>query len=318
MITYVVSRLLQSFAVMLIISLLVFFAMRLLPADPVLLLVSPEELARMSNDEIELLRHNYGLDKPLLVQYIDWIGGALHGDLGKSMRLQVSVSSEIVRCLPVTFYLGSIALILSIVIGIPAGIVSATKRAKAVDTIVTALANIGMTVPVFWLAFILVYIFALKLRWLPVAGFTFPFNNFALSMKQMIMPVVCLSLGSISVIARQTRSSMLDVIYQDYIRTAWSKGLTERIIILRHALKNSLIPVVTLIGLQIRNLFAGAVLVEIVFNIPGMGRLGVDALYSRDYWLLQGVTLIIAVVVVLSNLIIDVSYGWLDPRVRFK
>jgi len=318
MIAYVFTRLLQAVVVIIIISVLIFFALHLLPADPVLLLVSPEELGRMSNEEIDLLRHNYGLDKPLVVQYTDWAWGALRGDLGRSMRYQVPVASEIARCLPVTFYLGSVSLLVSIIIGIPAGIISAIRRAKLVDTVVTVLANVGITVPVFWLAFILVYIFALKLHWLPVSGFTFPYKDFALSMKQTIMPVLCLAVSSIAVIARQTRSSMLDVIYQDYVRTAWSKGLTERTIVLRHALKNALIPVVTLIGIQVRNLFAGAVLIEIVFNIPGMGRLGVDALYNQDYWLLQGVTIIIALVVVLSNLVVDICYGWLDPRVRLK
>jgi peptide/nickel transport system permease protein len=271
----------------------------------------------MSEEQVNLLKHEYGLDRPLVVQYLDWVSNAVRGDLGKSMLNKIPVMEQIGRCVPVTFHLGSIALIISVLVGIPAGLISAIRRATIKDTVVTALANIGITLPPFWIGYILVYIFALKLAVLPVFGYTSPFDNFLLSTKQLIMPVFCLSIFGMAAIARQTRSSMLEIIPEDYIRTAWSKGLRERAVILKHALKNALIPVVTLLGMQIRNLFGGAVILETVFNIPGMGRLAVNSIFAQDYLVVQGIAVIIAVVVTVSNLVVDISYGWLDPRIRY-
>jgi len=185
------------------------------------------------------------------------------------------------------------------------------------DTAVTTLANIGITAPIFWVGILLIYLFGLYLEILPIYGYTSPSDDFWMSTKQSILPVFCLTLFPLAGSARQTRSAMLEVLREDYIRTAWSKGLTERVIIMRHALKNSLIPVVTLKGMTIRAIFGGQVLVETIFNIPGMGRLAVDALFSNDYAVVQGTVLVIATVVTLANLLIDLSYSWLDPRVRY-
>jgi peptide/nickel transport system permease protein len=264
------------------------------------------------------MKKEFGLDKPLMVQYANWLSGVVRGDLGKSILNRSSVGAELKKRIPITFYLASLALLVSVILSIPAGIISAVRRGSWLDTAATTLANIGMTIPIFWLGILMIYIFGLYFRWLPVQGYTSPFTNFWLSVKQTMMPVICLAIFSIASGMRQTRSSMLEVIRQDYIRTAWSKGLKERVIIMRHALKNALIPVVTLTGMTVRYLFGGAVLIETVFNIPGIGRMTVDAILSQDYPIVQGATLVTAITILLSNLIVDLSYGWFDPRIRYE
>jgi peptide/nickel transport system permease protein len=317
MTTYIIRRLIQSVFVLLIVTLLVFFTMNLLPGDPILIFMSSGELKNTSVQEIEVLRHEFGLDRPLLVQYFDWLGGVIYGDFGISIIQREPVMKEITRRLPITLLLSSISLVISTIVGIPAGVVCAVRRGKWIDTTVTIIANAGITIPVFWLGIMLIYLFALNLGWLPVQGYTSPLTDFVKSIRQMIMPVFCLSIFSVSSITRQTRSSMLEVMKQDYIRTAWAKGLRERLVILRHGLKNGLIPIVTLIGMSFSFIIGGSVLVENVFNIPGVGRLVVNAVFVQDYPVVQGFVLIVAVIVLLSNLIVDISYGWLDPRIRY-
>jgi peptide/nickel transport system permease protein len=217
----------------------------------------------------------------------------------------------------VTLYLGVLAFVISGVLGISFGVICALKRGTWIDTLVTLLANIGITMPSFWVGILLMYILALKAGWLPVSGYTSPFVDFWLSTKKIIMPVTCLSLFSIASLTRLTRSSMLEVIQQDYIRTAWAKGLKERLIISRHTIKNALIPVITVIGLQVAFIFGGSVLIETIFNINGIGRLATQSVLQQDFLVIQAVTLIIAIMVVISNLIVDISYGWLDPRIRY-
>ncbi|HEY97585.1 MAG TPA: ABC transporter permease [Dehalococcoidia bacterium] len=317
MTTYIIRRLIQSVFVLIIVTLLVFLTMHILPGDPILIFMSSGELKNTSLEEIEILRHEFGLDRPLLIQYFDWLGGVIHGDFGISIVQREPVVKEINRRLPITLLLSSIALFISIIIGIPAGVICAVRRGNWIDTVVTIIANAGITIPVFWLGIMLIYLFALNLGWLPVQGYTSPFVDFVKSIRQMIMPVFCLTIFSISSITRQTRSSMLEVMKQDYIRTAWSKGLRERSVIFRHALKNGLIPIVTLLGMSFSFIIGGSVLVENVFNIPGVSRLVVNAVFVQDYPVVQGFVLIIAVIVLLSNLIVDISYGWLDPRIRY-
>ncbi len=314
---FIIRRMIQTVFVLVIVTLIVFMVMRFLPGDPILLYLTEDQVRNFTPEQIAEVRHRFGLDNPIMVQYVDWIHGLSHGDFGISMSYRVPVSEEIFRRVPITFYLGSIAFLANIIIGIPIGLIAAVRRGKWSDTVATLLANLGITVPVFWLGILMIYLFGLHLRWLPTFGYTSPMDNFWLSVKQAMMPVLCLAVFAIASSARQTRSAMLEVIQQDYIRTAWSKGLRERVIIFRHALKNSLIPVVTLMGISLRNIFGGSVLIETVFNIPGMGRLAVDAMMSRDYAVVQGVILIIAVVVCVANLIVDISYGWLDPRIRY-
>jgi peptide/nickel transport system permease protein len=191
------------------------------------------------------------------------------------------------------------------------------RRGKWLDKVVTPLTYVGITIPVFWLGILLIYAFGLKLNWLPISGYTSPLDDFWLSTRQLVMPVLCLAVFGLAANARQMRSSMLETIRQDYIRTAWSKGLKERTIIVRHAMKNSLIPVITLMGMGVGIIFGGSVLVETVFAIPGVGRLLVSSILGQDYVVVQGITLVIAVIVLLVNLIVDISYGWFDPRIRY-
>jgi peptide/nickel transport system permease protein len=264
------------------------------------------------------MRHQYGLDKPLYVQYFIWLDGVFKGDLGRSILNHVPVANEILRRVPITLNLGIPAFLLGIILGIPAGIICAVRRGKFIDTLVTTLANIGITVPVFWLGFLLVYIFGIHLRVLPVQGYTSPTDNLLLNIKQTVLPIICLALFPIASTSRQTRSSMLDVMKQDYIRTAWSKGLQERWVVVKHALKNSLIPVVTLSGMGLSMIMGGAVIVETVFNVPGIGRLAVQSVFSKDYPYVQGVVLFIAIVVIVANFLTDIAYGYFDPRIRYN
>ena len=282
-----------------------------------MLYVAQNQLEKISSEQMDKLKHEFGLDKPAPIQYVDWMKGVLKGDLGTSIFYGEKVSRLLAERLPVTFHVGVCAFLLSCIIGITAGVICAVRRGKWIDTVVTVLANLGITTPGFWLGILLIYVFGLKLGWLPVVGYTSPFDDFWLSLKQLVMPVICLALAPIAVLARQTRSSILEVVRQDFVRTAWSKGLKERVIIMRHVLKNGLIPVVTLLGVQVRNVFGGAVLIETVFNIPGVGRLLVQAVFGQDYQVVQAGILVLATVVMLSNLIVDLSYGWLDPRIRY-
>ncbi len=318
MTTYIIRRLILALIVLFLVSILVFLAMRLLPGDPVMMYISASSSQEITEEQLNQLRHEYGLDRPLMVQYFSWVGGVLRGDFGESILNHSPVTQEIGRRLPITAYIGILAFIVSTIIGIPAGVLCAIRRGSWLDNVVTTLSNIGITVPTFWLGVILIYVFALYFRWLPVMGYTSPFDDFWMSLKQLIMPVFCLALGPIAGNARQARSSMLEVIRKDYIRTAWSKGLQERSIILKHALKNGLMPVVTLSGMGVGTILGGAVLIEQVFNIPGMGRLAVTSVMNQDYPYVQAITLIMAIAIVFSNLLVDITYGWLDPRVHYS
>lgn len=317
MYAYIVRRLLSALVVLLLITAVVFIVMHLLPGDPILLYLSQDTVTAFTAEEIVAARHEFGLDKPVIVQYLNWLSGVLHGDLGESIFRSTKVTEEIGNALPITLYLGMLAWVISHVIAIPAGVICAVKRGKWIDTILTILANIGITAPQFWVGILLIYVFGLYLNWLPIFGYTSPFDDFWLSIKKVIMPVFCLSLVPLSGCVRQTRSAMLEVVRQDYIRTAWSKGLAERNVILRHAIKNGIIPVVTLAGMAVPLIIGGQVLIETVFGIPGIGRLSVTALFSRDYAIVQGIVLVIAVFVVLVNLLVDIAYGWLDPRIHY-
>jgi peptide/nickel transport system permease protein len=264
-----------------------------------------------------LIRHQYGLNKSLPEQYINWVGGVLHGNLGASIYYNTRVGVLISERIPITFTLGVMAFLVSGTLGILFGVVSALRRGSWIDTLVTMLANIGITMPGFWVGILLIYFLSLSLHLLPTNGYTPFYNNPGMWAKQAIMPVICLSLFSIASLTRQTRSAMLEVIQQDYIRTAWAKGLKERLIISRHTIKNALIPVVTVMGMQVGLIFGGSVFIETVFNIPGVGRLMAQSVSLKDFQIVQGGVLIISSVVILTNLIVDISYGWLDPRIRY-
>ena len=317
MTAYIMRRLIQASMVIILVTGIVFLLMRLLPGDPILMYMTQEYSTRITPEQLAAARHEFGVDKPIYVQYVNWVWGLLHGDLGKSILTKQPVAHIIGSALPISVYLGSLAFIVSLIMAIPIGIICAVRRGKWTDTVLTVFANIGITAPSFWVGIILIYLFGLWLGWLPTHGFTSPFDDFWLSIQQLIMPVLCLMVFPLSGTVRQTRSSMLEVIRQDYIRTAWSKGLSERVVIFRHALKNGIIPVVTLTGMGVGMIFGGQVLIEAIFSIPGMGKLAVDALFNRDYAIVQGVVLLMSIVVVLANLLVDISYKWLDPRVTY-
>jgi peptide/nickel transport system permease protein len=317
MTTYILHRLIQAVVVLIIVSLIVFVAVRLLPGDPILLYLSQEERETLTEEHVKAIRHQFGLDKPLVMQYTDWMSGLFRGDFGTSLFYREDVSKLLMERLPVTLYLGLIAFVMSAVLGISAGMFSALRRGSFLDGVVTMFANTGIGVPIFWLGILMIYLFSLNLRWLPVCGYVSPLDDFWLSTKHLIMPVICLMIFGLASGARQTRSSMLEVIRQDYIRTAWAKGLEEHTIVLRHAMKNGLIPIITLMGTAISHILGGSVLIETVFNIPGMGRLAVSAVLSQDYAIVQAVVLLTGMMVVLFNLLVDICYGWLDPRIRY-
>jgi len=318
MLTYIARRILMALFCLFIITLAVFFAMRLLPGDPIRMLVTQSTQQGFSEEQVASLRHQAGLDRPLAVQYVSWIGNVFRGELGNSILSRTPVSREIFKRVPVTLHIGLVAFVVGVVVGIPAGVVCAIRRGKFIDTVVTTLSNIGITMPTFWLGVMMIYLFALNLHWLPVMGYTSPLTDLGLNVKKMIMPVICEALFPLAAFARQSRSSMLEVMRQDYIRTAWSKGLRERAIVLRHALKNGLIPIITLSGMGLSMIIGGSVIIEQVFNIPGMGRLAIVSILNQDYPYVQAITLITATTVLLINLAVDLTYGWLDPRIRYS
>ncbi len=318
MTSYIIRRLIQGLIVLILVTLLVFFVMRLLPGDPLIIYIAQSaQLEAMPQEMIEQLRHQFGLDKSIMVQYVNWVTNIFRGDFGRSIFYQEKVSTLMKERFPVTIHLGALSLIFGAIVGITAGLLTAVRRGKWLDKVITPLTYIGITIPVFWLGILMIYAFGLKLHWLPISGYTSPFEDFWLSTRQLVMPVLCLSFFSIAANARQMRSSMLETINQDYVRTAWSKGLSERRVILKHALKNSLIPVITLVGIGVGIIFGGSVLVETVFAIPGVGRLLVSSILGQDYVVVQAITFVIAITILLVNLLVDISYGWFDPRIRF-
>jgi peptide/nickel transport system permease protein len=314
MITFIVRRILLSVFVLLLITILSFLLLHIMPGDPVTIMLGVDATPQRADE----LRKELWLDRPVVVQYIHWLSNVVHGDLGDSVTNRESVSQAIAQRLPITLYLSFFSLILSTIVGVGIGIICAIRRGGILDSLITLFSNIGIAIPVFWLGILGIYALGLNLGWLPIQGFTSPFDDFGLSVKKSIMPIICMAIPAIAFFARQTRSSMLEIVRQDYVRTAWSKGLRERVVVMRHTLKNALIPVVTLLGIELRTLVGGAVLVETVFNIPGMGRLAVTSVINKDFITVQACVLIIAVVVLLANLLVDISYGWIDPRIRYQ
>jgi peptide/nickel transport system permease protein len=315
--TYIIRRIIQMLLVLLIVTIIVFLLVRLLPGDPILMYLTQQDIEEITPEQVAIIKHDLGIDRPLFVQYFEWLGGVLTGDFGTSIIHRGAVIDDIKKRLPITLHLGALAFIISIIIGIPMGVITAVRRGTWMDNLLTSLGNIGVTIPIFWLGILLIYAFGLKLEWLPIYGYPSPFEDPWGNLQHIVMPVFCLSVPAIASAVRLTRSSMLEVLRQDYIRTAWSKGLRERGVIVRHALKNGLIPVITLKGMTLASIVGGSVLIETVFSIPGMGRLAVEGLFSQDYTVVQDVMLITGFVVLAANLLIDLSYSWLDPRVRY-
>ncbi len=318
MVTYVIRRILLAIIVLIIVSLITFFVMRLLPGDPIIIFIGRSAgSGTLPPQQLQALYHQYGLDRPLIMQYFNWITGFLRGNMGQSIYYHQNISQIFLQRFPVTLDLGIESFIVSNVLGVVLGIVAAVRRGKWLDSFSTVISYIGVSMPVFWLAIIMMYIFGLKLHWFPIAGYVLPWQDLGQNLYKSVMPVICLSLMGWAVVMRQTRSSVLEVISQDYVRTAWSKGLTERVIIFKHVIKNALIPVITLMGIGLGLMVGGQIFVEDVFAIPGVGRLLVTSVFAQDYQVVQSTTLVIATIVILVNLVVDVSYGWFDPKIRY-
>jgi peptide/nickel transport system permease protein len=312
MVAFLIKRLLATIPTILLVTITVFMILRLTPGGPAVAMLgdqaSPEAVAK--------LQHQLGLDKPLYVQYLHWLGNALHGDLGRSAFGNQPVTHLIVQRIVPTLELSLIALVVSLLIGISAGVIAAVKRNTAVDAVASILAILGVSTPSFWLAILLVLVFSLKLSWLPALGYVSPFSNLGTNLKDMLLPSITLGIILAAVVTRFTRASMLDSLYQDYVRTARSKGLEERTVVIRHALANAMIPIVTVVGLELGGLLSGAVIIETIFSLPGNGQLLVTSIFNRDFPVVQGLVVVIATVFILVNVVVDVVYALIDPRIR--
>jgi peptide/nickel transport system permease protein len=312
---YLLSRLMQSVALLSVISLVTYTLVLLAPGGPSILL---DPL--MTRDQREQMKHLMGLDQPVYLQYSRWIKSVFQGDLGRSFSLGRPVRDIIVKQLPNTALLSGTALILTILIAIPLGIYSAVHRNSLADQLVTLAVFFGLSVPVFWLGILLIVLFSLSLRWLPAGGMVTIGAPFSLGdlLQHMAMPVIVLASSNLAVLTRFTRSSMISVLQEDYVRTARAKGLVERLVLYRHAFKNAMIPSLTVLGLLLPRLVGGSAITETVFVWPGMGLLAVQAAYERDYPMIMGIALIVSLVVVISNLGVDLLYAYFDPRVRYE
>ncbi len=309
---YIIKRLIAMLPVLALVSLIVFTIIHLTPGDPALIMLGEEATPQA----LAALRHELGLDQPLPVQYFVWLSHVLRGDLGRSIRTNQPVIEAITQRLPVTLELTTLAMVISIIAAIPAGIISATRRNSASDLISTTLALLGISMPSFFLAILLIFVFSLKVRWLPPMGYTPLQKGVWENLRGMVLPAVTLGTAAMAIVARLTRSTLLEALQQDYIRTARAKGLREQAVIYSHALRNAMIPITTILGLQIGFLLGGAVITETIFALPGVGRLVVASIFERDFPLVQGVVLFLALMHLVINLIVDLLYAYLDPRIR--
>jgi len=306
------KRLLQLVPTLFLVSVIIFSLQQLLPGDPALVMAGEERDPAV----IEQIRKQYRLDQPLPIQYVHWVGNVLTGNLGESMRIKQPVAELIAAKLPVTVQLATMAMLFALAIGIPAGILSAVKKGSAWDVGANVFALWGLSTPNFWLGIMLIFLFSVKLGWLPASGFVSPFEDLRQSLAATVMPAFVLGNAIAAVLMRHMRSAMLQAMGSDYVRTARAKGLVEKTVILKHALRNALTPVITLGALEFGTLLSGAVLTEQVFSIPGFGKLIVDAVFNRDYAVVQGVVLVTATVYILLNLLADVLYVLVNPRLR--
>jgi peptide/nickel transport system permease protein len=312
---YLLRRLLATIPVLLVTSIILFVIMRILPGDPIIM-IAGEAQADISPETLESLRREWDLDKPIYLQYLTWASKFLHGDFGRSIRSRQPVADILVPRLLPTFQIGLMAWLIALLIAIPVGVMSATSPNSWKDWLGTVGALIGAAMPYFLLGGVLIYVVALQLRWLPASGYVSPLVDPLQSLRVTIMPAITLGLGLAAITTRQARSSLVGVLQQPYVTTARAKGLNERRVIMGHAFKNGMLPVVTILGIQLGNLFGGAVITETIFAVPGTGRLLVEAIFSRDYAIVQAVVLLICFAVVLASLAVDIVYGYLDPRIR--
>jgi len=311
---YVARRLLATVPVVLLVTVMVFLLLHITPGDPVIIMLGEEA----SPDAVAALRHGLGLDRPLPVQYGTWIWRAAHGDLGTSLRTHDRVVALVLQRYPATLELSALAMLLSLCIASPVGVLSAVRRNSWVDALMTPLAISGVSMPSFWLGILLIWVFSVLLPWFPTVGFVPIGVSLAGNLHTLTLPVVTLGVALAAIVMRITRASVLQVLPMDYVRTARAKGIHERVVVRRHALRTALIPVVTVLGLQTGALLGGAVIVETLFALPGVGRLIVDAIFARDFPVVQGAVLLLAISFILVNLGVDLLYAQLDPRIRYQ
>jgi len=312
--TYIIKRILISLLVVFIVSLFSFSLLQLMPGDPARLALGFEA----SEEDVQALREEMNLDKPILEQYVIWVRNIFKGDFGDSVIYKRPVGDIVSERLPRTVNIGICSLIVGIPIGIVLGVLCAVKRGKVIDQILTFLMTTVMGMPVFWVGILLILVFAIWLGILPIQGYVAPSKSFGDFIYHAILPTIAMSVGMAAGISRQTRTNLLDSINSDYIRTARANGLSEGSVVYKHALKNALIPVITIVGMQVRVVIGGSLLVEQMFNIPGLGTLLTTALNNRDYMIVQNCTLLISLFTVGANLVVDIAYGFVDPRIRLS
>jgi peptide/nickel transport system permease protein len=310
---YIVRRLLTSIIVLFMTTLLVFGALHIIPGDPTTLMLGMEA----TEEARQALRHQLGLDLPVHIQYLTWLGKVLRGDLGQSLALKDDIGKLLVQRLPTTIPLAVLTMLIAVAIALPAGVLSALKRSSRIDWLISVFAFAGLSLPNFWVGVLLILFFSLYLRVLPPGGYVSIVDDPVEGIRRLLMPAVALGAALAASLTRMTRSSMLEVMGQDYIKTARAKGLAERTVIVAHALRNALIPTVTVMGLQIGQLLGGALIIEEIFSLPGVGRLTIHAVYDRDFPLVQGAVLFIAMVFTVVNLLVDILYVYLDPRIHY-
>ena len=300
----------------LLITIMVFVVIRLIPGDPALAILSEGE-ASYTQEDLVKLRHELGTDRPMVVQYLDWIGGALRGDFGISFWFRAPVMAELKERIPVTIELAVLAMLIAVVVAVPLGILSAIKPDSPLDYIARGITLVGIAVPNFLVAILMILLLLFVFNWLPAIGYVSLWDDPFKNLQQMIFPALALGFYDMAFIARVTRSSMLEVVREDFMRTARSKGLTEGVVLFRHGLKNAILPILTTTGWIFARLWGGTVIIETIFLIPGMGRILIEAIFNRDYPMIQAEIVIIGVAIVSINLLVDLLYGFLDPRIRY-
>ena len=314
MLKFFLWRVLSTVPVVFVVTFVVFGLILLIPGDPAITIAGPDA----TPEQIEVIRERLGLNRPFLIQYVDWLGSALQGDLGTSLFTSRAVTTSIMESLPVTLTLTLTAILISLLISVPLAIISATRRGGWIDRLATVTSSIGIALPSFWLGLMLVLLFSLTLGWLPATGYVPLAQDPAAWLRHILLPALTLGVAAAAESTRQLRGSIIEVLQQDYVRTARAKGLRTRMVIGKHVLKNASVPLVTVIGLQVTLLLGGAIVVEQVFGIPGLGQVAISAVTLRDIPVIQGVVLVAVLVAMLSNLLVDLAYGYLNPKVRAR
>lgn len=314
---YVTKRLLLYFPTLILITLVIFLLMRVIPGDPAIQLLAAGGDASYTEEDLAKKRHDLGIDRPLVTQYFTWIGGMLRGDMGKALYYQRPVKEELSPRIPITFEIAILAMIISLLVAVPLGIFSAIAQDSVLDYIGRAVTIFGISIPIFVTGIVSIYILARVFNWLPPLGYTPLWEDPWQNMQQIFFPALTLAIFQMNFTARVTRSAMLEVLREDYIRTARSKGLQERLVIVRHALKNAMLPILGVAGWSLAILLGGSVIIEQIFVIPGLGRLLIESIGQRDYTLVQGVVIVFSVTVLTVNLVVDLALAWIDPRIRY-